>query len=107
MKIFLFVADSSQYDGSHSGTLGKDRGHKGRKKWGGILGGKHKHTSRHYEDNVDGMRGLHDTLPKHPLPTTISKEAMVSKLLAIQDILARKNINNNFSTFFVVSVTRT
>lgn len=77
-----FFIDSSQYDGSHSGTLGKDRGNKGRKKWGGILGGKHKHASRHYEDNVDGMRGLHDTLPKHPLPTTISKEAMVCNIIA-------------------------
>lgn len=59
--------------------MGKDRAHKGRRKWGGILGGaKHKHSSRHDEDVVDGVRGLHDTLPKHPLSTTISKEAMVS-----------------------------
>lgn len=70
--------DSSHIEGSHSGTLGKDRGNKGRKKWVGILGVKHKHSSRHDEDIVDGFRGLHDTLPKHPLPTTISKEAMVS-----------------------------
>jgi len=79
------VTDSTQFDSNHSGTLGKDRGggQKGRRKWGGILGGtKHKHGNRHDDDMVDGFRtgaGLHDTLPKHPLPTSISKEAMVSK----------------------------
>lgn len=89
---FIAVADSStqqhqHFDSNHSGTLGKDRAHKGRRKWGGILGGaKHKHGSRHDDDAVDGVRtgggglGLHDTLPKHPLPITISKEAMVSKV---------------------------
>jgi hypothetical protein len=71
--------DSSQVDGNCSGTLGKERSNKGRKKWGGILsGGKHKHASRHEEESMDGLRALHDSLPKHPLPITIPKEQMVS-----------------------------
>lgn len=69
--------DSSQFDSSHSGTLGKDRGHKGRKKWSGILSGKHKHANRHDDESAEGMRGVHESLVKHPLPTSIPKEQMV------------------------------
>ncbi|XP_065214108.1 tyrosine-protein phosphatase non-receptor type 14-like isoform X1 [Planococcus citri] len=78
--------DSSHFDSNQSGTLNKDRGagQKGRRKWGGILGGtKHKHGNRRDDAMVNGVRagaGLHDTLPKHPLPTTISKEAMCQLL---------------------------
>lgn len=71
----------SQFDSNHSSTLGKDRAaNKGKKKWGGILGGKHKHSSRH-DDNTEGIRGsIHDSLVKHPLPVTISKEQMCQLL---------------------------
>lgn len=76
-NVVLYVSDS-QFDSNHSSTLGKDRAaNKGKKKWGGILGGKHKHSSRH-DDNTEGIRGsIHDSLVKHPLPVTISKEQMV------------------------------
>lgn len=81
LTTFGIALDSSQVDSNYSGTLGKERSNKGRKKWGGILsGGKHKHASRHEEESMDGLRGLHDTLPKHPLPITIPKEQMVSIL---------------------------
>ena len=66
-------------DSNHSGTLGKERNNKGRKKWGGILsGGKHKHVSRLEDESADSLRALHDSLPKHPLPISIPKEQMVS-----------------------------
>lgn len=81
LKFIIFIVylkDSNQ--SSSSGTLKKEGKSKNRRKWTDLLSGavKSKTLSRNGEINVDEYNKRHSTVPRLPIPSTISKDTMVN-----------------------------
>lgn len=83
----IFEDSSNQSSGSGSGTLKKDNRIKNRRKWSAFLGTKSKTLNRNGDISVEEFNKRHSavaTVPRLPIPSTISKDTMVSTVIFIK-----------------------
>lgn len=78
ITIFNIFKDSSNQSSS-SGTLKKEGRSKNRRKWTGLLSGavKSKTLNRNGDVSVEDYNKRHSSVPRLPIPSTISKDTMV------------------------------
>lgn len=78
------MKDSSNQSSS-SGTLKKEGRSKNRRKWTGLLSGavKSKTLTRNGEISVEEFNKRHSSVPRLPIPSTISKDTMVNKIIFV------------------------
>lgn len=104
--------DSSNQSSS-SGTLKKEGRSKNRRKWAGLLSGavKSKTLNRNGDISVEEFNKRHSTVPRLPIPSTISKDTMCqilehkledTQLFHEFDKITKVKPNAEFSTAFVL-----
>jgi len=78
------LKDSSNQS-SGSGTLKKEGRSKNRRKWAGLLSGgaKSKTLNRNSDLSVEEFNKRHSTVPRLPIPSTISKDTMVNRHICL------------------------